>query len=340
MRNPFFVVPFLMLLVVVLAVAFAGFVGPYDPAVQDRAIPFAPPTRLHIFDSKGQIHLRPFVYALKQDVRVNEYSEDRSRVFPVHFFADGNPFKVAGVFRTRLHLVVVDSPGKLLLLGTDGFGRDQFSRMLQGGQVSLFAGLLATTLALLLGLFAGTVAGYYGRRVDDVLMRTSEFFVALPRLYLLLAIRAMLPLHLDPRITFLLIVGIIGAVGWARPARLVRGIVLSAKERNFVLIARGFGASDLYLLRRHIVPETYPVLLTQAALLFPQFVLAEVTLSFLGLGVSEPVASWGNMLAWLQHYNVLVSYWWMLAPGLMLVPLFFACQRLADSIQVRLQPAN
>jgi peptide/nickel transport system permease protein len=167
------------------------------------------------------------------------------------------------------------------------------------------------------------------------LWRRSELFLALPWLYLLFAVRAFLPLHVTPAQAFLLLVGVIGLVDWARPARLVRGVVLSAREREFVLAARSFGASDLYLIRRHIAPEALGVLLTQAALLVPQYVLAEVTLSFVGLGVSEPVPSWGNMLAALQQYHVLSSYWWMWLPGVALAPIFLCYHALADALHAR-----
>jgi peptide/nickel transport system permease protein len=157
--------------------------------------------------------------------------------------------------------------------------------------------------------------------------------VALPWLYLLFALRAFLPLAVSPVRAFFLIVFVIGAVGWARPARLVRGVVLSAKEREFVRAARGFGASNAYLLWRHILPECSGVILTQAAFLVPQFVLAEMTLSFLGLGVPEPVPSWGNLLASLQQYSVLVSYWWMYLPALAIVPFFLGYLGLASALQ-------
>jgi peptide/nickel transport system permease protein len=169
-------------------------------------------------------------------------------------------------------------------------------------------------------LAIGAVAGYYGGWKDEVLMRLAELLVALPWLYMLFALRAFLPLAVSPLEAFILIVVVIAAVGWARPARLVRGVVLSAKERDFLRAARGFGASDWYLLRRHVLPETTSVLLTQAAILVPQYVLAEMTLSFLGLGVPEPVPSWGNLLANLQQYSVLMSYWWMYLPALAMVP--------------------
>jgi peptide/nickel transport system permease protein len=208
------------------------------------------------------------------------------------------------------------------------------SRVLFGGQVSLLAGLIGAGLTLSIGLCIGTAAGFWGGWKDEVLMRVAELFLALPWIYLLFAMRAFLPLTVPPLKAFLLVVMVIGAVGWARLARMVRGIVLSAKERDFVRAARGFGASGGYLLRRHILPETMSVVLTQAAILVPQFVLAEMTLSFVGLGVPEPVPSWGNMLASLQHYNVLVSYWWMYLPALAIVPFFLGYLALASLLQV------
>jgi peptide/nickel transport system permease protein len=233
----------------------------------------------------------------------------------------------------RLHFFGAADGASLNLLGTDGYGRDLLSRILFGGQISLLAGLIGAGLALSIGLGIGAAAGFWGGWKDEGLMRLAELFLALPWIYLLFAMRAFLPLTVPPLKAFLLVVVVLGAVGWARPARMVRGIVLSAKERDFVRSARGFGASDAYLLRRHIVPETASVVLTQAAILVPQFVLAEMTLSFLGLGVPEPVASWGNMLSSLQHYNVLVSYWWMYLPALAMVPFFLGYLLLESLLQ-------
>jgi peptide/nickel transport system permease protein len=164
--------------------------------------------------------------------------------------------------------------------------------------------------------------------------------VALPWLYLLFAVRAVLPLHIAGWQVFLLLVSVMGLIGWAPPARLIRGVVLSAKERNFVLAARGFGASDISILTRHVLPQTSGVVLTQLTLLIPQYVLAEVTLSFLGLGVSEPTPSWGSLLSSLQQYSVLASYWWMFLPALLLVPVFLLYYLAADALQERLGSVN
>ena len=318
-----------VLLALHLAVILAGFLSPYDPALQNREAPYAAPTRLHFTGLSG-FHLRPFVYASTSNLDSSQ--EDRTREYPLRFFFRGNAYSILWIFKSNLHLFGVDEPAHIFLCGSDAFGRDEFSRLLFGGQISLAAGVLATLLSLAAGTVIGTISGYYGKWVDDALMGSAELFLSLPWLYFLIAVRAFLPLHLSPVGTFLLLICVIGLIGWARPARLIRGVVLSARTNNYVSAARGFGASDLYLLRRHIFPATLGVLVTQAALLVPQYVAAEATLSFFGLGVSEPVPSWGNMLSTLQQYNVLVSYGWLLAPAAALVITSVIYWLLADAL--------
>lgn len=316
-------------------IAGAGFFAPYDPVEQDRDHPYFPPMRIHWMDAQGHPHLRPFFYPLRlREGSFDQYEEVTASPIALHFFTHGTAYRLLGFVPSRLHLFSADG-ARIYLLGSDAYGRDQFSRVLFGGQVSLLAGLLGAAVTLFLGALIGMAAGYYGGWRDELSMRVAELFLALPWLYLLFALRAFLPLTVSPLEAFLLVVVVIGMVGWARPARLVRGVVLTVKERDFVRAARGFGASDLYLLRRHILPETASVLLTQAAILVPQFVLAEMTLSFLGLGVPEPMSSWGNLLASLQQYSVLVSYWWMYLPVLAIVPFFLGYLGLASALQER-----
>jgi peptide/nickel transport system permease protein len=298
----------------------AGFFAPYPYDEQHREYSYAPPARIHFVDSEGRFHLRPFVYALQQELPSGEYRDDPARLYPIGFFVSGP------------RLFGVASPGVCFVFGTDGFGRDVFSRVLYGGRISILCGLIATLVALGLGTTAGMLAGYYGGWVDRLLMRCGELFLALPWLYLLLAVRAVLPLHISTIQAFLLVVGIIGTMGWARPARLIRGVVLTARESGYVLAAKGFGASGAYLMRRHILPMTWSVILTQATILIPQFIRAEVTLSFLGLGIGEPAPSWGNMLAEARQYFAVVSHTWLLAPGLVLVPLLLGYFVLADAL--------
>jgi peptide/nickel transport system permease protein len=315
-------------------VLFAGFFAPYDFAAQDRDSPFAPPTGIHFVDAGGRFHVRPFVYGPRDSSQsALSAAADSQQLYPLRWFVRGAPYKIAGVFASQVHLFGVDHPARTFLMGSDAYGRDQFSRFLYGGQISMLAGLIAALLSVSIGVFAGGIAGYYGSWIDEILMRGGELFLALPWLYLLFAVRAALPLHISQWQVFLLLISVMGLIGWARPARLIRGVVLSAKERNFVLAARGFGASDAYLLRRHVLPQTYAVLLTQITLLVPQYVLAEVTLTFLGLGVGEPMPSWGALLSSLQQYSVLSSYWWMFLPALLLIPLFVVFYAAADALQ-------
>ena len=330
----------LVLVLVHVAALFAGFIAPYNYATQHREQPYMPPSKVHWYDPDSRLHFHPYIYkvVVSGEGPLSEYVEDRLQKVPVHWWVSGDEYRLLGVFACRRHLFGVDSPENLYLIGSDGFGRDQFSRLLYGAQISLFAGLFAALLALGLGFLLGGISGLYGGLIDEAMMAIAEISIALPWLYLLIAVRAFLPLQINHTTAFLLVIAVIGVVGWGRPARLVRGMVMTAKERNFVLAARGFGASRQYLLRRHILPQVLGVVFTQAALLVPQFILAEVTLSFLGLGVGEPFPSWGNMLASAQHYHVLTSYWWMLIPAIVPIPLFAIYHTLADALDERLRP--
>jgi peptide/nickel transport system permease protein len=300
-----------------LAAFLPGLLAPYDYADQHREYPYAPPARLHWSG------LRPFVYGIEPEA--DGYRENQACRYPVHFLSHGRLF-------------AVDAPGTLFLLGTDAFGRDVFSRVVYGARISLLTGLLAAFVSLGAGWAMGTLAGFRGGWVDQVLMRGSELFGALPWLYLLLAVRAFLPLHIDPLQAFFLLVGLIGGVGWLRPARLIRGVVLGVRERPYVLAARGFGAGPWYLVRRHILPSTWGVTLTQATILIPQYILAEVTLSFLGLGIGEPVPSWGNMLAEARQYHALTGHPWLLAPGVATIPILLGYLLLADKLSGQRSP--
>ncbi len=205
-------------------------------------------------------------------------------------------------------------PSRQFLLGTDSLGRDQFSRLLYGARISLFSGISAALAAAALGTLLGLLAGYRGGWIDWIVMGTSELFIGLPWTYALLGVRAALPLDASPSMVLAGLLGVLAIVGWARPARLVRGIALSVRERHYVLAARGFGAGHSYILTRHLLPEVRPAVAEFICLAAPQFVLAEVTLSFLGLGLQEPAASWGTMLAAFCRLDVMTTAPWMAAP--------------------------
>lgn len=303
---------FSFLFIVHLIAVASSFVAPYPYAEQHREYSYIPPARLG-FTKQG----RSFGLTC---------SLEGESAFPIHFFVKG-----MGRRASELRLFGTEPGHPCFLLGTDAYGRDIFSRLLYGSRVSLSTGLLAASISLFVGAVLGSAAGFWGGWIDTGVSRLLELTLTIPTLYLLLIIRAMVPLRTGPLNLFLYLIVIIGVIGWARPARLVRGIAWSGRERDYVKAARGFGASDFYILRRHILPQTSGVLRTQFTVLVPQYILAEVALSFLGLGVNEPVPTWGNMLTPLQQFAVLDAYWWLFAPAVAVVPVTLAYYALTDA---------
>jgi peptide/nickel transport system permease protein len=327
--------PLSILAVVHCVVLLAEFLAPYDVATQHRELLYASPTEIHWVDTKGHLS-RPFVYRLIElPGDVTHFTEDRQIMYPIHVLPRGAVYTIGGFVAWNRHLFGVEPPAYIFVMGSDAFGRDLFSRFLYGGRMSLLSGVAASALSLALGTILGIMAGFFEGWLGSLIMRSVELFLAVPWLYLLLILRGLLPLHTNPRKAFCFFIAVVGVIGWANPARLIRGVVLSVKEQRHILAARSFGASDYYLIRHHIMPEIWGLALTQAMILIPQYVLAEVSLSFFGLGMSEPIPSWGGMLANLQQYHVLTSKWWMLLPGLMLIPVMLSYGLVSHSLQKR-----
>lgn len=301
-----------IVLVYYAAALCADFLAPYDYRAQVRQEPFAPPTTIHFRDTQGSWHWRPFIYAQHlRDPLTRSYAEDTSRAYPLALFAPGYAYKFLGVFQTKRHLFGVistdgsqDAP-RLHLLGTDEVGRDRWSRLLIATRFSLLTGPLGTLCAGLLGVLLGCVAGYAGGWLEAVLMRLTDAVLALPSLVLILAARAAFPLELPAARAAMLLIGIFTVLGWAEMARLARGLVLELRQREFVLAAISLGASPARVLWRHVLPNAARPLLVQLLLLLPVFLLAETSLSFLGVGLQEPEASWGGMLATVADVNLL-----------------------------------
>ena len=220
------------------------------------------------------------------------------------------------------------SPGGRYLLGTDELGRDVWSRLLHGGRVSLGAGLIAAALSVGIGLLLGAAGGLSRGLLRRAVLALTELFLTVPWLYLLLAIRAFLPLTLGPGEVLLLVSAVIGAAGWARAGRLFAQLASEVREREYVEAAESYGAGRWYLMRRHVLPELLPLAATQFLLLLPGYVLAEVTLTFFGLGVGEPAASWGNLLAPLRHPATAASCMHLAAPLPVLALLVLSCELL------------
>jgi len=297
-----------LLVVIHVFALIAGFIAPYSFREQMRESPRAAPSRLTLFDDEGSLALRPHV-------RVGE----DQRSVPLRWFVRGSRYRLLASFSSDVHLFGVDPPHRVFLLGTDALGRDGFSRLVYGGQLSLLAGLFATGIAVSIALVTGTLAGYGGRWLDGAIVWASDVFLSLPWLYILLAARAFLPLDMDPRAAFIAIVLLLGGLGWAGPMRIVRSSVRGVMERDHVMAARSAGASHARVMWHHVLPQAVAPVATQAALLAPAYMAAEVTLSFVGLGIREPVPSWGNLLAEAARAGIVSADLWLFAPAFMLV---------------------
>lgn len=306
-----------------------GFLAPYNHHSQAKDTPFLPPTRVHFVDAQGGFHLRPFIYRPRiTDRLLFAYDEERTQGYPLRFFVRGESYHWFGLFASDWHLLGIEggeTAPRLHLLGTDNLGRDVWARLLSAGQLSLLIGPVGLLLAYLIGVSLGALAGYFGGVADSVLMRAAEVVMSLPTLILILAFRAAFPLSVTPRQVATMMITIFAAVGWAEVARLTRNLALAERGKDYVTAALSLGAGPLRVIARHVLPNLRTPLLTQFALTAPTFILAEVTLSFLGVGVQSPSVSWGTMLEEAKDLSVLRNYWWMLVPvaGVFLTALAF-----------------
>lgn len=305
------------------AAIFADFLAPYDYRTQSRRELLAPPTTIHFYDEHGDWRVRPFIHARHVvDPLERRYAEDRERAYSLALFTRGYSYKLLGILTTDRHLFgLLEDSGtgtpRFHLLGTDALGRDRLSRLLMASRFSLVVGPVGTLLASALGILLGCVAGYAGRKVEATLMRAADAMMALPTLVLILAARAAFPLELPPSRAALLLITIFIAVGWAEMARLTRGLVMALRQREFVLAAESIGLSKARVLFRHILPNAARPLVVQVSLMLPAFLLIETSLSFLGVGLQEPEASWGNMLAEAADITLLRAQpFLLLAPAL------------------------
>lgn len=334
-----------ILIFMYLTAIFAGFLAPY--AINEyRKFPitqFHPPTTIHWRNPDTGKLTRPFVYISKVSrdpvTRQRFYEEDRSKgMYPIKFFVNRKKteYKILGLPFTKstLHLFEVDEPARIFLWGTNNLGKDVFSRVLWGGQISLSIGILAVWVSLIIGLFMGSLAGFYGGWVDDVIMRLVEIFSAIPGLFLLIVLSSLLR---DPRNplaqafglkmtsaqTFLMIVIVLGLVGWGGLARTIRSLILSIREMDYAHAAKALGASEARIMFMHLLPATASYVIVVITLAIPSFILQETGLSFLGLGPSAlDTSSWGLLLNDATARGSSIQFVpWLLIPG---IPIFFA----------------
>ncbi|MBE7707896.1 MAG: ABC transporter permease [Cyanobacteria bacterium SIG27] len=338
-KVPYFA--FWVLIVLYLLILFADFFAIYPSNYSNRKLAYQPPSNIYIINEKNNFS-RPYTYnyikKFNKDTLCIEYIQDRSKKHYINFFSKGYEYKLFGLIKSNFHLISKPDECNLHLLGTDINGCDVFSRLFFGGQISLTIGFLALLISFPIGALYGGISGYLGGQIDKVLMRLAEGIMSIPSFYLLIILASILPSNMTSVQRFALIVAILALIGWAGFSRVIRGMVLSIKNQEYIRAVETIGANKARIILKHVLPQTSSYVIIAITLSVPSYILAESGLSFLGLGIQLPDASWGNMLKEAQEFANILYRPWLLTPGFLIFIAVLSFNVLGDKIRDILDP--
>ncbi len=332
---------FLILFTLYFLIIFADFFAIYPPTYANRSLAYQPPSNVYILDKNNKLQ-KPYTYnytkTFNRETLSIEYKQKRDKKYNIKFFADGYEYRFLGLFKTKKHLIAKPDNCNLFLLGTDINGHDVYSRLFFGGQISLTIGFLALLISFPIGALYGGISGYLGGRVDKILMRIAEAIMSIPSFYLLIILSSILPSNMTSKERFALITAILAFIGWAGFSRVIRGMVLSIKNADYIKSIETIGAGKSRIILKHILPQTSSYIIIAITLSVPSYILAESGLSFLGLGIQLPDASWGNMLREAQEFANIIYRPWLLTPGFLIFIAVLSFNVLGDKIRDMLDP--
>jgi peptide/nickel transport system permease protein len=341
-RSTISIIGGLMVLGLILLAIFAEFFATGDINKVELNSAFVPPQQVHFIDSQGKFHLIPFVYNYENTLDPATFEvtwkENKEKTYSLKFFVKSWEYKLLGFIPSRLHLIGVEEGGVFFMLGTDKMGRDLFGKACQAGRVSLSMSLFGTIISIAIGSVMGVVSGYYGGGIDNAMQRFVEFVNAFPQLPLWMALAALVPKTADSFFVFIVMSLIFALLSWTTLTREVRGKVLALRETDFILAAKEMGASDARIIFRHLYPNTLSHVIVILTLTVPGVILAESFLSFLGIGISEPLISWGLMMRNAQNIQTLGSNVWILSPVLFIVVAVLGFNFLGDGLRDAADP--
>lgn len=321
---------------------FCEFFATQDMAKRSTKAISMPPTSIHFVDENGNFSLRPFVYGLKQEEDPETwekyYVEDTSKKYYLEFFYHGDSYKLLGFIPSDIHLFGTSEPDVFFPFGTDSSGRCLYSRVLSALRISLSTGLVGVFFTFILGCIFGGISGYYGGKVDTVIQRIVEFLMSMPSIPLWMALAAAFPITWSSLQKYFAITIILSMIGWTGLARVVRGKLLELRNEDFVTAAKVSGASDGYIIRKHLLPSFASYLIVNVSLAIPSMILSETSLSFLGIGLSAPIVSLGVLLQDAQSVSTIALYPWLMIPGLFVVIAVLAFNFVGDGLRDAADP--